>query len=963
MNDPRGSLWRKWDLHFHLSSSEKNCKNRNISNDTIVDTLKSKNISAVAITDHHIIDIKRIKEIKELAKDSITIFPGIELRSELGGHESVHFIGIFPEDCDIDNIWTKLQGPLKITSSDVREKGDDAVYVDFKESAKLIHELGGIITVHAGKKTNSIERISNAESFKREIKKDLVKDGYIDILEIGNVSDIDDYQTIVFPHIEMKLPMVIGSDNHNINDYNLKADCWIKADTTFSGLLQVINEPVDRISIIDIPKKIKLVASNKTKYIKSIQINKRDDSDLNEVWFNNEICFNPNLIAIIGNKGKGKSALADTIGLLGNTKQHKAFSFLSDANFRNSKNNKAEHFEAALMFESGLEIIKTLAEPIDEEYPELVKYIPQNYLEKICNEIGGIEETDFDRELKKVIFSHVDIANRLGKVSLDELISYKTYEANNKIVILKQELHNINGNIVDLEFKIQPKNRGRINNLLNVKIQELDAHETSKPDEVQKPENDPIKQDEILKISETIENAKKKQSDFEQLIADATTIEIKQNYNISIVDKLIGKIENFKRHIETFKNDSRNDLESIGLEIENILDININEEPLCDKRKIFSEQKKVAKDQLDPNNAEGPIFKKQEIEKSIEQLSFELDGPNKIYQDYKAVIKTWTEKRNTIIGSEIIADSIKYYEKQLCDLDIIPTKLTELREHRITKAKEIHNEITKLVDAYRELYEPVHQFIQTHHLAKDKIRLDFEVETVDTGFQNKFFSQINRGIAGTFCGVDDGTRILNTILQKHDFNTENGIEAFLNEIIYSLINDKRRQDASVNIESQLKKGNTVLSLYDFIYSLGYLKPRYTLKMGDKELHQLSPGERGTLLLIFYLLIDKDDIPLVIDQPEENLDNQTVFELLVPCIKEAKERRQIFIVTHNPNLAVVCDAEQIICASLDKHGNYEMEYLSGSIENPNINKAVVDILEGTRPAFDNRESKYLFRDIK
>jgi len=66
---------------------------------------------------------------------------------------------------------------------------------------------------------------------------------------------------------------------------------------------------------------------------------------------------------------------------------------------------------------------------------------------------------------------------------------------------------------------------------------------------------------------------------------------------------------------------------------------------------------------------------------------------------------------------------------------------------------------------------------------------------------------------------------------------------------------------------------------------------------------------------------------------------------------------MIIVTHNPNLAVVCDAEQIVCASLDKAANYRMEYLSGSIENPTINKAIVDILEGTRPAFNNRDSKY------
>jgi hypothetical protein len=106
-----------------------------------------------------------------------------------------------------------------------------------------------------------------------------------------------------------------------------------------------------------------------------------------------------------------------------------------------------------------------------------------------------------------------------------------------------------------------------------------------------------------------------------------------------------------------------------------------------------------------------------------------------------------------------------------------------------------------------------------------------------------------------------------------------------------------------------------------------------------------------------LLIDKGDIPLIIDQPEENLDNQTVYEFLAPCMDEARHRRQIIIVTHNPNLAVACDAEQIICAEIDKGNGNSLTYLSGAIENPKINKRVVDILEGTSPAFRNRESKY------
>jgi predicted ATPase len=104
-------------------------------------------------------------------------------------------------------------------------------------------------------------------------------------------------------------------------------------------------------------------------------------------------------------------------------------------------------------------------------------------------------------------------------------------------------------------------------------------------------------------------------------------------------------------------------------------------------------------------------------------------------------------------------------------------------------------------------------------------------------------------------------------------------------------------------------------------------------------------------------IHKTDTPLVIDQPEDNLDNQTVVRILVNSIKQTKRRRQIFIVTHNPNLAVVCDADQIITCAIDKEKGNKVSYNCGAIENPKINPNVVDILEGTKPAFDNRGGKY------
>lgn len=123
------------------------------------------------------------------------------------------------------------------------------------------------------------------------------------------------------------------------------------------------------------------------------------------------------------------------------------------------------------------------------------------------------------------------------------------------------------------------------------------------------------------------------------------------------------------------------------------------------------------------------------------------------------------------------------------------------------------------------------------------------------------------------------------------------------------------------------------------------------------LTELSPGERGALLLIFYLTLDQNDIPLVIDQPEENLDNQSIFKILVQFIKKAKEKRQIIIVTHNPNLAVACNAEQIVHVSMTKEKENLISFISGSLENPIINSAVINILEGTYPALNTRTNTY------
>jgi PHP family Zn ribbon phosphoesterase len=188
-----GSIWGKWDLHFHTPASFDYAK-KDVTNMQIVERLMAAGVEVVAITDHHTMDVARIRDLQKLGGGKLTVLPGIELRSELGGNETVHYIGIFPEDADVDDLWTKLSGRLGITAADVQKKGNDKVYVPFVGGAERIRDLGGIVTVHAGKKTNSIENIGNATKFKMQFKTDLAKT-YVDIFELGQVGDRKTYRT------------------------------------------------------------------------------------------------------------------------------------------------------------------------------------------------------------------------------------------------------------------------------------------------------------------------------------------------------------------------------------------------------------------------------------------------------------------------------------------------------------------------------------------------------------------------------------------------------------------------------------------------------------------------------------------------------------------------------------------------------------------------------------------------
>ncbi len=128
----------------------------------------------------------------------------------------------------------------------------------------------------------------------------------------------------------------------------------------------------------------------------------------------------------------------------------------------------------------------------------------------------------------------------------------------------------------------------------------------------------------------------------------------------------------------------------------------------------------------------------------------------------------------------------------------------------------------------------------------------------------------------------------------------------------------------------------------------------SILLNDKPVESCSPGQRSSAMLPLIALVE--DIPLIIDQPEDNLDNRLVGKMLVDIIAGLKEHRQIIVSTHNPNIVVSGDAEQVIVLNAESDTRGKLDY-SGSIDNDMIVKSIIDLMEGGEEAFINRSRRY------
>lgn len=757
---------------------------------------------------------------------------------------------------------------------------------------------------------------------------------------------------------------VSGSDAHcfvgtpgdnnkrGYGDFPSGKKTWIKADPSFRGLKHAILEPARRSFIGDIPPKLQAIETNNTYYIDSIEISKTGNKAEVGHWLHGcDIPLNPDLVAIIGNKGSGKSALADVIATLGHSRQSRHFSFLKKDRFLGKSGEPARHFTGTLTWRDASTEARPLNELPLEEKAELVRYIPQGYFEELCNEYVSGKSNAFEKELRSVIFSHTSEEMRLGALDFDQLTEQQEQALRNRLGEYRKDIASINASIVRIEEQLQPIELDKLTDLLLLKTKQIEEYEKLKPAEAPQPTealNPEQKEaaENLAEVNKQVESAKKRA----QEIATENTDLAKQQKAIANIRERLRLLQ---RAFDQAKLETTDDLNALGVSWTDLASIEIRMAVLDEK----SEQ--ISAKQGDLKGESGKLTGEMEnLAAKKQTFTVMLDAPQQQFEAYQRQLLDWNRKLSELIGVPTEPETKRGLEARIAQIQELPAQLRELEEKRLKLAGEIFEALDAQRKAREELFMPVHELIQKNSLIREDYRLQFQATLTASAdaIGDQLFGFIKQ-TWGDFRGQDEAQSTIRKLFDLHNLNSREGVLAFVADLQEKVLQAAKASGSTVGIFNLMKKGQSATTVYDLIFGLNFLEPRYSLLFQDTPIEQLSPGQRGALLLIFYLLVDSGKSPIILDQPEENLDNETVFRLLVPVLSEAKKQRQIIMVTHNPNLAVVCDAEQIIHAQFDRAANSTISYKSGAIENTVLNGSVVTVLEGTKPAFDNRSGKY------
>lgn len=838
---PRGSEWRKWDLHLHTTCSYDYQYKGDDADKLLVESLTKNNVSAVCITDHFVINQAKIEKLRSLAPE-IVFFPGVELRTDKGD-TNIHVILIF----DVLSNMNTLSEDFNVFK---RQKGkcidnDERIYWDFNDIIEFAKEHEALLTIHAGRKTNGVDdRITNSLNHNQAVKEEFAT--HIDIFEMGQVRDLEDYHKHVFPSIGVK-PMIICSDNHDPRNYNPSHTLWIKADPTFEGLKQIIYEPEERVRIQFDNPTLDREKFPFTKIVIPSQTNVFIDED--DIRFEaTELPLNNNLVSIIGGRGTGKSQLINYLA----------------ASFNRGKQSNKYNLSSDIVVSRKASITEDSIDFKVKDSPNVpFMYIAQNQIKELVE-----KKEDFSRNILETI--GVTDEYRLSS-EYSELAETTVNEYNRIIKVLNAD----------------------------------DKTSQERKDYINK---------EIKRYSDFIQNItseqnKKKLEDYKKKVEKLHSIKSWQE-NVS---QLLKKNKDFADETNAILKKWNEQLAKSGISI-----------PLID----------IQSTQVGLTNVLLP-----RLLEAFNRTEKEIENTKNEFRDYKGDLTTLLSNVSSYQNklSELIKQK-ESFEQEEQKYHVISSESFKILGNRIRKSIEDYTELIR--NKWIEFKgENVSIDPTKKELLNDILQKDLDVEAVVTIDTEKMYNLLLDKLDGRSYNLDK-------LKQLIDIKTVNDFYRFVcQEASDHVFSSKIREDLRKQILYLFYKKYT-----EFI-SIGV-----SVTLNKKPITKLSYGQQGTIYLRLQIAANMFSETIIYDQPEDDLDNDFITNELIPIFKKIKLYRQVIIVSHNANLVVNADSEQVIIA---KNTDGKLSYISGSLEEPKINSEVCRILEGGKTAFEDRERKYKF----
>ena len=916
-NYPKGSEWRRWDLHIHTPESK--LHNEFTNWDSYIEALKKadESVKVVGVTDYLTIDGYKIL-YEKIRKDEGAfsfdlVLPNIEFRitpfTKQGSAINIHIL-VDPQDnqhivnieqalghlrfvlndqtysCKKDELINlgKAVKPEIVDDEVAYREGINQFKIDFATFRKWYNQ-------EAWLKKNSLIAISNSnndgasglnhDDGYKATRQEIYR--FCDIIFSGNPKDRT-YFLGQGPDTEEKLkatvngikPCIHGSDAHK-EEKLFKPDgernCWIKADPTFEGLRQILYEPEERVRI---QEKNPLYEFRKP-YFSSLSMDGQVMIGGTPSFVGDVIPLNPGMVTLIGGRGTGKSVLLDCIYKM----------------FHPSRSLNDERLEKIQPSQLNMVYTKLDLEEIRYEYGQ------EADLEYLHVRQGDIKKVaDNPDKLSEQIKELLDIDVREEKPEYD-------YEIESIISRIEKslawfELEDSEGNLV----------------------------------------NDKLRNEKIIKANQN-------------LISTITTDENKENIekyqnNVQGINNRttsLNRLSELRTKISTYKLELKREIEDINTLLEDETKLPAVEFAEIESR-IVQASKVIETEikELTKSNEEiEKTFKEQGIDQDVGGLLKKLSQYQKEIDLAKEKLSEYEAKQKTV------EDDIKERSKLVNRIDDdLKTQLQDIKKSfdEVSKGKESWS------DDQKELVSTLLKGINIDG------NIVFNVKSFYKGLMPLLNGQKFRST--------------NTESQEERVRSRFNVasyEAFIRLIKNEKIIDDGKGGLFTLNEFAVQKEYFVKSNYDIYeylylhrYRQTYLSVKPVIEYLGKSPEKLSVGQRGTFYVCMKLATDPFGSPFIFDQPEDDLDNKFIMLELVPLFRKIKKYRQVIIATHNANLVVNADAEQVIVANNDEE---KLSYFSGAIENTEnvepwgVRENVCDILEGGQTAFEKRERKYGF----